>query len=837
MALSAGIRRSYLRRRVKKGALMLLGAAAFAAGCAFDAAPALAQRSQAQQPQAQNLLRFPTRPTRRKPVAAPPRQTDKTPMLLQATEIHYDYSNKRVSAVGNVQIYYAGSTLEADKVTYDETTKRMHAEGNVRLTEADGRITHADVLNLSDDFRDGFVDSLRLDTPDRTRMAAARAERSDGNFTVLHSGVYTACEPCKDDPKKPPLWQIKAARMIHDKGEKMIYFEDARLEFFGKPLAYMPYFAAPDPSVKRKSGFLMPTTSYSVKYGVGIEVPYYWALAPDYDITFLPRLMTRQGALMRSEWRQRLVNGAYSIRASGIYQLDKDYFRRDDGSATPGYRDWRGSLETSGQFAITDKWVWGWDGVVPSDKTFFQDYGLSTYQRDANSIRARLTEGTSQLYVSGRGNRSYFDARGIYYYGFSEADSQRQIPVIHPLVDYSYTFGQPVLGGELGYRTNLTSLSRDSAVLNPITSAAAADPTVCVPTSADPTIKSKCLLRGVAGTYSRVSAEAQWKRSIIDSYGQIFTPFAMVRADAATMSINSDPAVANFTATGDNIEFRAMPTVGVEYRFPFINVQSWGTQTVEPIAQIIVRPNEPRIGKLPNEDSQSLIFDDSNLFRIDKFSGWDRVEGGTRANVGVQYTAQFNRGGFVNALFGQSYQMFGTNSFAVSDGSNAGLDSGLDTSRSDYVARLSYQPDRTYTFTTRYRFDNDTFALRRFEVEGRANYDRWSVGALYGSYDIQPQLGFLRRREGILGNASVKLSNNWVVSAALRYDIDAAKVDATQFGIGYIDDCLIVALNYMTSYTYSGNPTKDQRVLLQVSLRTLGGTAVSQTISSTPIEP
>ena len=136
-----------------------------------------------------------------------------------------------------------------------------------------------------------------------------------------------------------------------------------------------------------------------------------------------------------------------------------------------------------------------------------------------------------------------------------------------------------------------------------------------------------------------------------------------------------------------------MPTAGLEYRYPFINVQSWGTNTIEPIAQVIVRPNEPRIGKLPNEDAQSLVFDDGNLFRVDKFSGWDRVEGGGRANAGVQYTGQFNQGGFVNVLFGQSYQLFGANSFAVGDTTNTGLDSGLDTTRSDYVARVSYQPD------------------------------------------------------------------------------------------------------------------------------------------------
>ena len=258
----------------------------------------------------------------------------------------------------------ADSTLEANRVVYDQKTKRLHAEGNVRLTEEDGKVTYGEIMDLSDDYRDGFVDSLRLDAPDQTRMAATRAERSSGNFTVFHNGVYTACAPCKDDPKKPPLWQVKAARIIHDQGEKMIYFEDARLEFFGQPLAWLPYFSAPDPTVKRKTGFLMPSISSSSVYGGAIEVPYYWALAPDYDATFAPMITTKQGPLLQGEFRQRLINGAYSIRAAGIYQLDKDYFIRSDGSTTPGYRDWRGSLESSGLFALNNKWVWGWDGAA-----------------------------------------------------------------------------------------------------------------------------------------------------------------------------------------------------------------------------------------------------------------------------------------------------------------------------------------------------------------------------------------------------------------------------------------------------------------------------------------
>ena len=778
-------------------------------------------------------LQFPQRPPppKKSKITLEREKSGQKQMLVQANEVAYDYTNNRVAAVGNVQIYYGGSTLEANRVVYDQKTKRLHAEGNVRLTEEDGKVTYGEIMDLSDDYRDGFVDSLRLDAPDQTRMAASRAERSSGNFTVFHNGVYTACAPCKDDPKKPPLWQVKAARIIHDQTEKMIYFEDARIEFFGRPLAWLPYFSAPDPTVKRKTGFLMPSISTSSVYGGAIEVPYYWALAPDYDATFAPMITTKQGPLLQGEFRQRLINGAYSIRAAGIYQLDKDYFIRSDGSTTPGYRDFRGSLESSGLFALNNKWVWGWDGVLLSDKTFFQDYNprLSRY-RTTDPFQNPYSEAISQAFLTGKGNRSYFEARSIYYFGFSEADSQNQIPVIHPVIDYNYTFDRPILGGELGYRLNFTSLTRQDANFDAITQSALNNGS-CTQT-ADPAIKTtaNCLLRGVPGTYTRFSAETHWRRRVTDQFGQVFTPFASVRVDAGSMQIKNQPGVANYIETGDDNLVRAMPTVGLEYRYPFINIQSWGTQTIEPIAQVIIRPNEQQIGRWPTEDAQSLVFDDSNLFRVDKFSGWDRVEGGSRANYGMQYTAQINQGGFVNVLFGQSYNLFGQNSFALGGTTNTGLDSGLDTTRSDYVARVSYQPNSTYMFTSRFRFNNDSFEVQRTELEGRVNFDRWSGALLYGNYAAQPELGFLDRRQGILGTGQVKLDANWVLLGSARYDINAGKFDQTRVGVGYVDDCLILGLNYITNYTYSGNVQANHTVMLQLSLRTLGGTSVGQPV-------
>ena len=507
------------RERSRMSALIptlapILGLVLGMAWLCLPAAPAMAQS-------------FTYNPPHTRPKPPPPPPGTNGQMLVQANEVDYDYNNSRVSAVGSVQLFYNGTSLQADKVIYDQKTKRLHAEGNVRLEDADGKITYANIMDLSDDYRDGFVDSLRVDTADQTRMAASRADRTEGRYTVFQNGVYTACAPCRDDPKKPPLWQVKGARIIHDQNEKMLYFEDARLEFFGTPLAYMPYFSTPDPTVKRKTGFLMPGFSQTSQTGIGMDIPFYWALAPDYDLTLTPRITTRQGVLMQGEFRQRLLDGAYQIRAYGIVQQDPGAFNYN-GIPLAGDRELRGGVETKGQFALNDRWVWGWEGVALSDYAFLQDYRLSQYRDPYTSFLNLPTEATSQLYLTGVGNRSYFDARSIYYLSYS--GNQSQVPVVAPVIDYSNVFNHSILGGEVSYKTNFTNLTRDQAAFDAI-SANTQNNGLCSLTSADPLARTpgNCLLRGFPGTYTRLSAEAQWRRSFTDSIGEIWTPFASIR--------------------------------------------------------------------------------------------------------------------------------------------------------------------------------------------------------------------------------------------------------------------------------------------------------------------
>ncbi len=776
-------------------------------------------------------------------------------LLVEAKELVYDNDRNTVSARGDVEMNYQGRTLQADRVTYDRNTGRVFAEGNARLTEADGTVATGDRFELTDDFKSGFIDTLRVQqtTTDRgqpvtTRFAAPRAERIDGETTVFERGTYTACEPCAKDPTRPPLWQVKAARIIHNNSERTIYYENATLEFGGVPVAYIPYFWSPDPTVKRKTGFLAPTYVASSALGFGASIPYFIALAPNYDLTLRPTFLSRQGVLGQAEWRHRLETGTYSIRATGIFQQDPGAFLPSPFGARD--KDFRGSIETAGRFSINERWSFGWNLTLLSDKWFLQNYQV----RNANLTSLYQREAISTAFLTGQGDRSWFDLRGYYFIPLNNSDWQRHQPVVHPVWDYEKRINGPApLGGEVKIEANLTSLTRDVAHLQEIprqTTRLFGAYDTCAIYSRD-----TCLVRGLGGTSTRLSAQVSWRRAFIDDVGQVWTPFTYARVDgfwvnANTTDLQTYGILPNAAQPDDGFNGRAMPGVGVEYRFPLVaSAGAWGTGLVEPIAQVIARPGETRVGRLPNEDSQSLVFDDTNLFDWDKFSGWDRVEGGVRTNYGVQYTFNGTGGLYANALFGQSLHLAGRNSYASGDLVNTGLDSGLEDRRSDYVARLLVQPWSGLSVQTRARLDKDHFALNRVEASVDARFGQFSTGLTYARYAAQPLLGLDDRREGVAARARVDLTPNWFLSGSVTADLDrymrnrVTPVSATgqreaalsgySLGGGYRDECTTFEVSYSSvPREYSGAKENTQTVLLRLELRTLGEASVSQNLGN-----
>jgi LPS-assembly protein len=793
--------------------------------------------------------------------AAPPgakKNPDK--MIVEANELVFDKDKNTVSAVGDAQLYYQGRVLEADRVIYDRNAKRVYAEGHAKMTDERGDVTYGSKFDLTDNFADGFIDSVKTISVDKTRFTSPRVERSNGDTLVLEKGTYTACEPCQDHPEKPPLWQVRAARIIHNQQTHIVYYEDAWMEVAGVPIAYIPYFSAPDPTVNRLSGFLMPHYVNNTYVGNGIGVPYFFNLAPNYDITVDPTYFTKQGLFGDVEWRHRLGNGAYNIRATGIFQQDPAAFLAAPYGA--GDRKFRGSLQTQGMFYINEKWKYGWDITALSDKFYYNDYKLL----NTDLSNYYFQDVVSSVYLRGQGDRGFFDLSGYRFEGLTQYDFQQQQPIAAPVLDYNKMVDLPAdrsngIGGQLTFDVNVTNVTRSAALYQAI-GAQTLDRAyslynVCETTAGAPAYTpGKCLLRGIAGDYARATAQVSWQRKFIDPLGEVWTPFIFARIDGEatqlndgqtftfvngtiTDSISNSSQPAFFQGRDSEADLSAMPGVGLEYRYPFASTSAFGRQVIEPIAQVIIRPNEYIPSVQPNEDAQSLIFDDTNLFEWNKYSGYDRVEGGGRLNYGLQYTADFNNGGHANFVGGESIQLYGNNSYAIADAANTGLESGLDQRYSNFVARETIDPlpSNILSFTSKQQFDDTTFGLTRFDAIANFNFRGLTTSLDYARYDAQPELGWIYNREGVIASAKYTFLDHWNVNGSIILDMSrhlydlpgehTPKFDATNYavGFGYSDECTTVNVTYASSYSQpvALTPvTRDQTVLVQVVLRTLG---------------
>ena len=723
-------------------------------------------------------------------IVNPPNVDSSEPMLLQADELVYDNENARVSAKGNVEIYYGDYTLLADKVVYNRNSNTLMAQGNVRMKDPDGAVITSDQLTLTDDFRDGFVDALKVVTKDDTRIVAQSASREAGNVTVFRKGWFTPCKLCEDKPDKAPTWRIRAGKITHKRDQANITFKDASFELFGVPVLWLPYFQTADPTVKRKSGFLIPSYSHSDELGNTVQTPYYFALSDHYDFTFAPMWTEKAGTLLLGDWRQRTASGAYHVELAGVFDNVEDPLSPADGD------DFRGSIKTRGRFALNPYYSWGWDVLLESDETFRRFYNLDSRLK---------TDRVSQIYLEGLHDRNYFSTRFYNTQSLLFTDEEFSESVVYPIIDYDYVVDTPIVGGELSFNGNAMVFS-----------------------SADGTDSNQLIL------------EAKWRRQMIDGMGQVFTPFGRLRGDLYSLD---DPGVLEISGTEDLVTsppengtiWRGNAVGGFEYRYPFVTTTGAVTHTVEPIGQIIARPGS--LGdqqEIPNEDALSLVFDDTILFDIDKFSGYDRIETGTRANVGVRYTAQLASGTYARAVFGQSYQIAGQNEFDT----DFYRTSGLATDTSDYVSGL-YVESGYFSFTAQSRFDQDTFDIVRTDLGSAVQYGPLQARVNYADVpgeilavvpadspvvDIAEATAIaeLSDSEEIVVAGALAITNEWWLLGNLRYDIQDEQTITDGVGLRWQDDCFRIDVTYQRSFIEDQDIEPDERFLVRFALKYLG---------------
>ena len=727
-------------------------------------------------------------------------------MLLTASQLVYDRDRQTIVALGGVQINYGGYKLVARKVEYDQKSGKMTAFGEIEFVEPSGNRMYADKLNVSDDFANGFIQSLRIETTDNTRLAAESAERVNTDEMILTKGVYTACEPCKDHPERPPLWQIKAEKVIENGKTHTIRMESARFELFGAPIAYIPVLELPDHTVKRKSGFLFPEMSTSENLGFGLSVPYYYVISPSMDATVTAKAYSSQGLLMSSEFRQQLENGSHTLTIAGIKQMHRTSF---DAGTSDAMATTRAMVSSKGEFKINPRWTFGWDVMAQTDNNFARTYSLLG---NDDLIHA------NQVYLTGLGQRNSLDIRS-FYFDVQDADpknaAEHRQAIVHPVVDYRYFHPTPVAGGQLSATVNMTSITRTSA-----------DHTTIL--RGTPVFER---FNGLGGNSNRLTTEVEWKRTFVAPGGLVLTPLLAVRGDGYALDVNSPLAYGGSFYNGSSTT-RSMVTAGLEVRYPILVTTDNSSHIFEPIAQIYARPDEQLAGALPNEDSQSFVFDATNLFERDKFSGFDRIEGGTRANIGIRYTGTFDNGFTARSIIGQSFQLAGQNSFATTDLVNVGANSGLQHDQSDYVGMAGIEMPNGISLAWSERLDQKSFKVNRTDATIGFHNDRLETGLTYTQIAAQPKYGFPTSNDEIQAMSTVKIKDEWAVFGSITWDINNSVLSRKGIGFTYDDSCTVFTMAFEQNRDPGGTSASDWQIGARLSFRTLGDIKAGDTTLS-----
>lgn len=697
------------------------------------------------------------------------------PVFYTADTASYDRDAQLVTLSGHVEIWQGQRILRADTVTYSRKTGVAAGRGHVVLVDPSGQVLFSDYAELSGGMKNGILSKFSAQLAENGKLAANGARRTEGKLNELSRAIYTTCNLCKQHPERPPLWDIRARSAVQDLEHKKIEYRDAVIDIYGVPVAYLPYLVHADPSQKRASGFLVPGVGQSSHLGQFAEIPYYWAIDPQSDVTVRPIIATKTGPALDADYRRRFNNGFVTVDGSVGY----------DDKALQGY------LFTQGQFALNDEWRYGFDINRASS---------TNYLRDFKSVNIGDVLASS-VYLEGFGQGAYsrLDARA--YQGLSSSIVNARLPYVLPRYQYDFV-GQP---DALGGRTEI-----DAGAFN--------------------------VVRDQGTSTQRASLRANWERPYNGALGDLWK--LVLHVDSAAYNATSLDQEPSYGPVNQASSSQAMPTAAVELHWPFQRDDGWGgTQVVEPIVQLIAAPNGPSYGlgqrangtyyinsTIPNEDSLTPEFTDANLFSLNRFPGIDRLEGGNRANVGLHGAWFLGGGQQIDALVGQSYRQRRDPAFPVG--------SGLDGTVSDVVGRVSFTPNQYFDLTTRGRLDHRNYKNVSFAdalASAGPSWLRLNAGYIYSAfnpysyYSSVPSGTYpLTPRSEVTVGGSATLASHYHLNGSVQRDLQLGKMVGVSGGASYDDECFTFSAGYYRRYTSINGDHGDSTVLFQLTFKTVG---------------
>lgn len=679
------------------------------------------------------------------------------PTAIEAVTLRIESASGLVIAEGDVVVSQDGYTATGERLIYNRNTGDVRFEGPARIVDPAGNVLEGMDLEVTGDLRLAFINSLTITTYDGAQITADSADYDEAARTILTNATYAPCGDCIDEEGRRIGWSIRAARFIQNNDDNSIELEQPRLEILGIPVAWLPYLWLPDARTALEH-VEMPSYGYAEEIGNYIRVPY-TAYASRYtDIILTPMLMSRQGFLMEAKWVQRFDNGSFQVKASGVYQFDPSAFNWG-----PAQERWRGALQSSGSFRPIEDWMVGWSHTAFTDAAYLGDYRLSTAEASVN-----------QVYATHLSTDTYFDIRLQQFnelgdVAFATQERQgRAIPNVRfdNVTRLAEGWGQLELTGRLlGVHRGLNHTTSPNGVPHVL---------------------------GFEGEKLHAMVQAGWQNQWIAPGGVEVTPYAGLRIDAASYD---QGAGAHALEPGSTSLFTATPIAALDVRWPWAGTDGSTVHLVEPIAQIVYRGTSQSMPGITNDDAQSFVFDDTNLFSYNRFSGADRQETGLRANLGGRYLLDFANGSYLELIGGQSFHLAGVNAFTVADPAMPGATRALAANPS-YAVLGAYAGITPYlTVGGKLEVDPDGLDVTRAGLGAQFSAEGYTASLDYFYLADNPAAGVLADQHEIGGALGIPLMDYWRVTAGAYWDLAANTWLQASGGLQYDDGYLQIGAN------------------------------------------
>lgn len=688
--------------------------------------------------------------------------TEKTSALTADHITHYA-EKEYVEATGNVILSQEDRILRADTVRYYPKSDKAIAEGNVIIQEKTGDYIFADRIEVSGDMKDAFATEIRMIMVDDGKMAAQDMVRKDGTQTTFDRVVYSPCEVAHTCGAIP-FWQIKGRTARWDQEKHDIEYTDAFMEFFGVPFLYTPYLSHPDPTVKRRSGFLPPSFMSNKDVGFMGILPYYYVISDDKDITFTPMIGAKT-QILAANYRQKFSKGDFGIRGSiGHVQTTKGQ----------GQKAHRWNIETGGVYNLNQNWRTGFKINRVSDRTYTR-----RFPKVGGSSKPILT---SKVFAEGFYGRSYTRVQGLSYQTLRANDTERAFPWALPEFKYQFVGNPQALGNWWTFDADALILQRRATTAN---------------------------------NMRRVSLMPAYHLPLYGSWGDRYQVDLSLRGDV--YSVSKFP-IENGTRTISATSARTLPKGAVHWWFPLYRNIADSPLILKPRASIIASPNTSQGSRIPNEDSRIFELSDVNVFDDDRTTGLDRMDTGTRIAYGLESSYYGFGTAPTNVLIAQSYNLHRPRDWFV--------DSGEGKRASDYILRLQAYPTEYFRFRYRARLDEKTLRSNRSELTADVGRPILMVGGDYIQVAKPKDTNHSDKQgeEQLRLRISSQFVKNWTAFAStIRALGRRGGTLENKFGLAYSNECFTSRITATRTFYRDADIKPGTTVLFEFVFKNLGG--------------